>query len=87
MPAGDLRQKFEAFGLEAVSIDGHNMAQLVETLDRCLERRNGKPKCIVCDTIKGRGVSFMENVVSWHGTAPNEEEYIQAMKELEEGLA
>ena len=42
----------------------------------------GKPRFICCETVKGKGVSFMENVVGWHGKAPNKEEYIKAMKEL-----
>ena len=49
-------------------------------------RHNGKPKCIFAQTVKGKGVSYMENVGSWHGVAPNKEEYEQAMKELEEGF-
>ena len=45
-----------------------------------------QPKCIVCNTVKGKGVSFMENVPSWHGTAPDDEQYKQAMSEIEEGF-
>jgi transketolase len=47
----------------------------------------GKPYCIVADTVKGRGVSFMENVRAWHGKAPNDEQYAQALKEIEGGLS
>lgn len=84
LPTGDIAKKFEAFGCESYCIDGHDMEQILEVLDKVRNRRNGKPKCIVARTVKGKGVSFMENVVMWHGMAPNEEQYVQAMKDLEE---
>ena len=62
------------------------MDEIVATLDLIRDRKNGKPKAIVCDTVKGKGISFMENVVKWHGVAPNDEEYQQAMEELERGI-
>ncbi len=62
------------------------MEEIVAALDLIRNRKNGVPKAIVCDTVKGRGVSFMENVVMWHGMAPNDEEYAKAMAELEGGL-
>ncbi|MFV0364589.1 MAG: transketolase [Suipraeoptans sp.] len=86
MPTLNLREKFAAFGFEAYRINGHNMQQIVDVLNQVREEKNGKPKAIVCDTVKGRGVSFMENVVSWHGIAPNDEEYKLAMEEVEGGL-
>lgn len=86
MPTFDLREKFEAFGFEAYRINGHKMQEIVDVLDKVRGVNNGKPKAIVCDTVKGRGVSFMENVVAWHGIAPNDEEYELAMKEIEGGL-
>lgn len=85
MPTRDLAKKFEAFGFDTQRIDGHSMAQILEALDRVRHRRDGLPSCIVCDTVKGKGVSFMENVVSWHGTAPNEQQYLQAIREIEGG--
>lgn len=87
MPTGDLRLKFEAFGFQAVRIDGHRMEQIVAALRFMKTQKNGLPKCIVCNTVKGRGVSFMENVAAWHGMAPNDAQYGTAMRELEEGLA
>lgn len=84
LPTGDLAKKFEAFGCESFRIDGHDMAQILDVLDTVRTRKNGKPKCIVAKTVKGKGVSFMENVVIWHGMAPNAEQYAQAMRELEE---
>lgn len=86
MPTQDLREKFQAFGFETYRIDGHSMEEIVKTLDRIRECKNGKPKAIVCDTVKGKGISFMENVPIWHGQAPNEEEYKTAMNDLERGF-
>ncbi len=83
MPTEDLAKKFEAFGFETVRADGHNIEEIIAALRFTGSRKNGKPKCIVCKTVKGKGVSFMENVASWHGMAPNEEQYKQAMEELE----
>ena len=83
MPPISLAKKFEAFGFEVYSIDGNDMAQMVEALEKATTSRNGLPKCIVGKTIKGKGVSYMENQVGWHGTAPNKEQYEQAMAELD----
>ncbi len=83
MPNIDLGKKFAAFGWEVYEIDGHDMEQIVATLDKIREAKNGKPKCIFAHTVKGKGVSFMENQCGWHGVAPNEEEYKQAMAELD----
>lgn len=86
MPLLDLEKKFDAFGFDTTRIDGHSMEQIVETLDTFAKQKNGKPKCIVCDTVKGKGVSYMEDQAAWHGTAPNKEEFELAIKELEGGL-
>jgi transketolase len=86
MPVLDLEKKFEAFGFETKRIDGHSMEAIVETLDEIRELKNGKPKCIVLDTVKGKGVSYMEDVAEWHGVAPNDEEYKQAIEEIAGGL-
>lgn len=83
MPNIDLGKKFEAFGFDNYEIDGHDMQQIVDTLDKIRESKNGKPKCIFAHTIKGKGVSYMENECGWHGVAPNEQEYKQAMEELD----
>ena len=87
MPNIDLGKKFEAFGFEKYEIDGNDMQQIVETLDKIRSAKNGKPKCIFAHTIKGKGVSFMENSCAWHGIAPNDEEYKQAMDDLNGGFA
>ncbi|MCP8969360.1 transketolase [Ectobacillus ponti] len=86
MPNLDLEKKFAAFGFDTKRIDGHSMEEIVEALDYAREARNGKPKCIVCNTVKGKGVSFMEDVVNWHGVAPNQQEYLQALEEISGGL-
>lgn len=86
MPTLDLEKKFAAFGFQTVRVDGHNVLELEAALDFMRTQKNGKPKCIVCNTVKGKGVSFMENVPKWHGVAPNDEEYMQAMREIEEGF-
>lgn len=83
MPNIDLGKKFEAFGFENYEIDGHDMQQIVDTLDKIRASKNGKPKCIFAHTVKGKGVSYMENECGWHGVAPNKDEYEQAMKELD----
>ncbi|MFI3207118.1 MAG: transketolase [Clostridia bacterium] len=86
MPTEDFCDKFSSFGFQTVRINGHKMSEIVSAIDFMKSQKNGKPKCIVCSTVKGRGVSFMENVAIWHGIAPNDEEYAIAMKEIEEGL-
>ncbi len=87
MPNIHLGKKFEAFGFDMYEIDGNNMQQIVDTLERIKMTKNGKPKCIFAHTVKGKGVSYMENECAWHGVAPNKEQYEQAMKELDEQLA
>lgn len=86
MPNINLGEKFRAFGFEIYEIDGHNMEQILDTLKRIRESKNGKPKCIFAHTVKGKGVSYMENSCGWHGVAPNDKEYEQAMEELGEGM-
>jgi transketolase len=86
MPLQDIEKKFDAFGFETKRIDGHSMEAIVETLDEIRELKNGRPKCIVLDTVKGKGVSYMEDIADWHGVAPNDEEYKQAMEEIAGGL-
>ncbi|MGL1893909.1 MAG: transketolase [Spirochaetaceae bacterium] len=84
MPTGDLKGKFEAFGCESFDIDGHDMAEILDTLDKIRASKVKAPKCIVGKTVKGKGVSFMENVVGWHGMAPNDEQLAIALKEINE---
>ena len=83
MPPIDLAKKFEAFGFEVYRCNGNDMAELVEVMDKAVAAKNGLPKAIVGKTVKGKGVSYMENQVGWHGVAPNDEQYRQAMAELD----
>lgn len=86
MPNGNLVDKFSAFGCQTWEIDGHNMGEILDTFESIRADQLGKPKCVIANTVKGKGVSFMENVVQWHGMAPNDEQYLQAMKDIEEGF-
>ena len=79
----DIEQKFRAFGFQTVVIDGHNIESIIRALT-IAEMTKGKPTAIICKTIKGKGVYFMENQVDWHGKAPNDEEYEMAVKELKQ---
>ena len=74
-------EKFRSFGFEIIKIDGHNMQEILDAFDVAKHIKE-KPVCIIAKTIKGKGVSFMENQVGWHGKAPNEEQYRMAMDEL-----
>ena len=75
-------KKFEAFNFHVINVDAHDFEALRAAF---AEARNtkGQPTCIVAKSVKGKGVSFMENNVAWHGTAPNDEQYAQAMADLE----
>ena len=77
--------KFQAFGFETMTIDGHNFDEL-ERAFQAAKACKGKPFAILMKTVKGKGVSFMENQVGWHGKAPNKDEYEVALKELQENL-
>ena len=83
IPHLDLTKKFEVFGYETYEINGNSMKEILETLEKIRASTSAVPKCINAHTIKGKGVSFMENRLEWHGKAPNREEYLAAMKELE----
>ena len=76
-------KKFEAFNFHVINIDGNDFDQIEAAFKEARETK-GMPTAIVAKTIKGKGVSFMENQVGWHGVAPNDEQYAEAMKELEE---
>ena len=80
MSLGNLTDKFRAFGWNTIEIDGHDVAQILEAFDYARETEG--PTAILADTVKGKGVSFMENQVEWHGKAPNDEEAARAIEEL-----
>jgi transketolase len=73
--------KAEAFGWESIEVDGHDEAAMQEAV---LSRRGDRPMLLVCRTVKGKGISYMENVPIWHYRSPNKEEYQQGLKELAE---
>jgi transketolase len=81
MPMEPLAAKWEAFGWHVVEIDGHDMAQVVSALEGSRAVK-GQPVIIIAHTVKGKGVSFMENNPAWHGRAPNDEEAAQAFAEI-----
>lgn len=80
MSLGDVAEKFAAFGFQCHTVDGHNTAELAEALAAPAE---GRPKLICCNTVKGKGVSFMENNADWHGKPMTEEQFRQAIREVE----
>lgn len=76
--------KFEAFGWNTAEIDGHNLEAIAEAVENA-GRKSGRPSFIQCNTVKGRGISFMENEAGWHGAQIKREDYLRAMAELEGG--
>ncbi len=77
-----LDKKFEAFGFEVIKIDGHDFEQIESAFDKA-KAVKGKPTAILAATVKGKGVSFMEDQVGWHGVAPNKDQFEQATAELD----
>lgn len=75
------KEKFEAFGFYVIEIDGHNFEQIINAINEAKQIK-GKPTIIIAKTIKGKGVSFMENQGAWHGAAPNDEQYNTAIHDL-----
>lgn len=75
-------EKFESFGFNVIKVDGHNIEELIDAFQTARMVKD-MPTAIIAKTVKGKGVSFMENQVGWHGKAPSEEKYEQAMKELQ----
>ena len=81
MNSTPIDKKFKEFGFEVLKADGHDFSKLISAFEEA-KRIKGRPTCIICKTIKGKGVSFMENEAKWHGKAPNDEEYQKAIGEL-----
>ena len=81
MTVAPIKEKFEAFGWHAISIDGHDFGQIFDALDAA-RAETEKPTAIIAKTVKGKGVSYMEDQAGWHGKAPGEEEAKQAVQEL-----
>ncbi len=80
-PLGNLRDKLEAFNWNVIEIDGHNIDDIYSSIES--SKLSDKPTAIIANTIKGKGVRFMENNPSWHGRALKWEEYVLALKEVE----
>ena len=85
MNSTPIDEKFEAFGWHVITINGHDFNEIEKAVEEA-KTVKGKPTMILCKTVKGKGVSFMENKAGWHGKAPNAEEYEQAVNELKAQL-
>ena len=81
MNINPIDEKFKSFGWHVINIDGHDYAQISDAIDEA-QKTKGKPTMIVAKTLKGKGVSFMENNLKWHGSPPSDDEYEMAMGEL-----
>lgn len=81
LDTGDLQAKFEAFGFFVQSIDGHDVVAISDAIDRA-KAETGRASMIIANTVKGKGVSFMENTCKWHGRVPTDEEFAAAFEEL-----
>jgi transketolase len=84
MDVEPLPERYRSFGWEVIEIDGHDMEQVVSALQKAKSVPvPGKPTVIIANTVKGKGVSFMENIAGWHGKAPSYDEMVKALDELE----
>ena len=83
MPLEPLREKYESFGWVVMEMNGHDMREIVSTLEEAQARQEA-PVCIIANTVPGKGVDFMENKYEWHGVPPSKEEGEMALKQLEE---
>lgn len=81
----NITEKLLSFGFNVVNINGHNIDEIIDAITTAKQTK-GKPTAIIAKTVKGKGVSFMENNASWHGKAPNEEEYDLAIEELNKSI-
>ena len=81
MNPSPIDKKFEAFGWNVLTIDGHDIEEIQGAIEKA-KACNDKPTAVICKTVKGKGVSFMENVAAWHGTAPSKEQCEQALAEI-----
>lgn len=81
MSSYPIDEKFKSFGFQIININGHDIEEIIKAFD-VAKNVKGRPTCIIAKTVKGKGVSFMENQAVWHGKAPNEEQYKKAMEEL-----
>lgn len=82
MPMDCMEERWQAFGWNVWRCNGHSIPELYEAVQEAKNKKNGKPCVILADTVKGKGVSFMEGTNVYHGKAISDEEYAEAMKEL-----
>lgn len=82
---GHINKKWESFGWNVIDVDGHDFKSIMGALDKA-EKTEGKPTVLICCTVKGKGVSFIENKVEWHGIAPKKDELTRALNELDEEM-
>ncbi len=80
-----LRERWEAFGWEVFDVDGNDIKSLIETFEN-MDKQNAKPKMIIAHTTKGCGISFMEKIAKWHHGIPNDEQYLEAVEEINERI-
>ena len=85
MSSYPIDEKFKSFGFNVINIDGHNIEEIINAFEQAKTVKE-RPTAIIAKTIKGKGISFMENQVGWHGKAPNEEQYKQAIEELNKNI-
>jgi transketolase len=85
MPVEPVADKWRAFNWHVMEIDGHNMEEIVSALEEAKTIKE-KPTIVIAHTVKGKGVSFMENVAEWHGKAPSEEQARQALEEISQQI-
>lgn len=81
MSSYPIDEKFKSFGFQVINIDGNDIEEIIKAFE-VAQNVKGKPTCIIAKTIKGKGISFMENQAGWHGKAPNKEEYEEAIRQL-----
>ena len=84
MEVAPLADKWRSFGWQVLTMDGHDMGDILVTLDEAIAQSQGGPVVVIADTVKGKGVSYMEGKSAWHGRCPTEDEYRQALAELGE---
>jgi len=77
-----MRQRWEAFGWHVLEVNGNSIPELLQAFDTCKKGKAGKPHLLIAHTVKGKGVSYMENVAKWHHGVPNDEQLAQAKKEI-----
>ncbi len=84
MSSYPIDEKFRSFGFQIINIDGHDIEEIIKAFEVAKNVKD-KPTCIIAKTVKGKGVAFMENQAGWHGKAPNQEQYEEAVRRIKDG--